>query len=527
MFIQHRIRKFSSILFRILLVMILGGLVINATPLPVARANASTANSLSVGVVLPSQSVARWEQDGIWFNLAFADAGYTSTVLFSQNSSAIEKANVETLIAQGISVLIICPVNGDAAAAAVEVARAAGVKVIAYDRMIRNTAAVDYYITFDTLAVGSAQGQYLVSKATDQGNPLYLYAGHAFDNNAFLFFEGSWQVLQPKIADGTFVIKNSSAAVALQSHATLTHDEQAAIIAQITTEWNPGTASTLAQANLAGGTAADKGDVFILAPADFIARAISDVFAADADVSSYVITGQDAEWDSVQYIINGKQAMTIFKDVRTLAKDAAAAAVTYLEGRTPVATKTYDNGTINVPSKPSALVTVDKNNLKAALIDTDYYHLTDFNWSNRLLLEPAVNGVLTSPFDSTIYSFSSGTFTDTVVITHTATFSATSSGRLEGIGHSFDITAIYSDTQQAAQPTTPYTITIQYTDEQKGALNESTLALYYWDGGQWIRETTSTVDIESNQIAAAPDHFSTWAVMGEIRRVYYLPLMRR
>jgi ABC-type uncharacterized transport system ATPase subunit len=101
-----------------------------------------------------------------------------------------------------------------AAAAAVEEAKAAGVKVISYDRLITNTQAVDYYVTFDSIAVGAQQAQYLVDHATGKGNPLYLYTGAATDNNAFLFFEGAWKVLQPKIADGTFVIKNSSQAVA-------------------------------------------------------------------------------------------------------------------------------------------------------------------------------------------------------------------------------------------------------------------------------------------------------------------------
>ena len=152
-------------------------------------------------------------------------AGYDVEILFSQGDSAKEKANVEALITKGIKVLIICPQDGTAAAAAAEAARAAGVKVISYDRLIRDTDAVDYYVTFDSIAVGAAQAQYLVDKATGTGNPLYLYAGAASDNNAFLFFEGAWNVLQPKIADGTFVIKNSSEAVALQDKATLTRDE--------------------------------------------------------------------------------------------------------------------------------------------------------------------------------------------------------------------------------------------------------------------------------------------------------------
>ena len=93
-------------------------------------------------------------------------------------------------------------------------------KVISYDRLIRDTDAVDYYVTFDSVAVGAAWSQYLIEQAGGtKGNPLYLYTGAASDNNAFIFFEGAWETIQPKIADGTFVIKNSSEAVALQGQA--------------------------------------------------------------------------------------------------------------------------------------------------------------------------------------------------------------------------------------------------------------------------------------------------------------------
>src|SRR3970282_1653904 len=124
---------------------------------------------------------------------------------------------------------------------------ASGVKVISHDRLILNTEAVDYYVTFDSLAVGAAQAQYLVDKASGNGNPLFLYAGAASDNNAFLFFEGAWTVLQPKIADGTFVIKNSSEAEGLKDKATLTRDEMGKIIGQVTTNWDFNNAKSLAE----------------------------------------------------------------------------------------------------------------------------------------------------------------------------------------------------------------------------------------------------------------------------------------
>src|SRR5512136_1805629 len=187
----------------------------------------TTGGKLAVGVVLPTKDEPRWIQDETRFNDAFKAAGYDVEILFSQGDSAKEKANVEALIAKGVKVIIICPQDATAAAAAADEARAAGVKVISYDRLIRDTEAVDYYVTFDSVAVGAAWSKYLIQQAgSTKGNPLYLYAGAPTDNNAFLFFQGAWETIQPKIADGTFVIKNSADAVNLQSKPTLTRDEQ-------------------------------------------------------------------------------------------------------------------------------------------------------------------------------------------------------------------------------------------------------------------------------------------------------------
>jgi putative multiple sugar transport system substrate-binding protein len=347
-----------------------------ATTAPAATV--ASASAFQVGIVLPTKDEPRWIQDQTRFNDAFKASGTTVQILFSQGDPAKEKANVESLISQGIKVLIICPQDATAAAAAVDEAHAAGIKVVSYDRLVLGTASVDYYVTFDSIAVGKAQAQYLVDHATGTKNPLYLYAGAASDNNAFLFFEGAWEVLQPKIADGTFVIKNSSQAVGLQANATLTHDQEAQIIGQITTNWDFNTAKNLSEANLTAATAADKGNVFILAPNDGTARAIADAFAADKDVKSYVVTGQDAEEASVQYIIDGKQSMTVLKDVRTLVKDAIAAATDYLNGTTPPQTTTYNNGKVDVPAQPSVVVTVDKTNVKAAVIDSGYWPAADF-----------------------------------------------------------------------------------------------------------------------------------------------------
>jgi putative multiple sugar transport system substrate-binding protein len=344
----------------------------------VGLAACGKANKVDIGIVLPTKDEPRWVQDEARFKEALKGTNYSVEILFSQGSSAKEKENVDALIAKGIKTLIICPQDGSAAAAAVEAAKKEGIKVISYDRLITNTDAVDYYVTFDSVAVGEAQAKYLVEQASGSGNPLYLYAGAASDNNAFLFFEGAWNVLQPKIADGTFVIKNSSEAVALQGKATLTREEMGKIVGQVTTNWDFNEAKNKAEANLTAASDADKGNVFILAPNDGTARAIADAFAADSAVKDYKVTGQDAEKASVQYIIDGKQSMTVFKDVRTLVKDSIAMAIAVLEKKTPETTGSYNNGKIDVKAKQTEVIVVKQDNVKASLVDSGYYPASDF-----------------------------------------------------------------------------------------------------------------------------------------------------
>jgi len=341
---------------------------------------AFAADKLAVGIVLPTKDEPRWIQDQTRFQEALKKAGIGVEILFSQGDSAKEKANVESLITKGVKVLIICPQDASAAAAAADAANKAGVKVISYDRLIRDTTSVDYYVTFDSIAVGAAWGDYLIKNAKGKGNNLFLYAGAASDNNAFIFFEGAWGALQPKIKDGTFIVRNSSEAVALMGKAKLTREEMGKIIGQVTTNWDFNVAKSKAEANLTAAKKEMKGNVYICAPNDGTARAIADAFAADKDVTKYYISGQDAEKASIQYIIDGKQSMTVFKDVRMLVDDAIKAATALVAGKPPAAKGSYNNGKKDVPAIQSQVITVDKDNVKKILIDGGYWKATDFVW---------------------------------------------------------------------------------------------------------------------------------------------------
>ena len=283
-------------------------------------ADKSASGTIQVGIVLPTKDEPRWLQDQAQFESILSDAGFTNQVMFSQGSSATEKTNVETLISKGISVLIICAQDGAAAAAAVEAAKAAGVTVIAYDRLITGTDAVDYYVTFDSFAVGAAQGQYLVDNApAGSGIPLYLYAGAATDNNAFIFFEGAWSVLQPKIADGTFVIENSSEAEALQNKAELTRDEVGKIVGQVTTDWDFNVAKSTAVSQLTGNKMLDIiiGKYTALCSKnglDFNAKALTSnlSFVHDSDISAMVGNLLDNAFEAAKQAENGKIEFSLY-----------------------------------------------------------------------------------------------------------------------------------------------------------------------------------------------------------------------
>lgn len=330
-----------------------------------------------IGVVLPTEDKERWVQDEAYFKELMEESDYDVEVVFSQSSSAVEKENVENLINKGADVIVICA--QDCAGAAVETAKEANVPVISYDRLVTDTDTVDYYVTFDSYSIGKAQAEYLVSSFEGQKSvPLYLYAGDSKDNNTFILFESAWETLQPKIEDGTFVIANSSKANELKNKAELSREEQEKIVGQITTYNDPKEARKKAEAHLKAAGHDLEGDVAILASNDNDARAIAKVFETNRDIDSYVVTGQDAEKTSIQYILDGKQSMTVFKDIRALTKDTLDVAIALIEGRTPETTVVYNNGVIDVPARQLDVVVVTKDNVKKELFDSGYYDETTF-----------------------------------------------------------------------------------------------------------------------------------------------------
>lgn len=333
-------------------------------------------NELDIGIVLPTKDEDRWLADEATFKQMIEEKGIKAEIMYSQADPAIEKSNVEALIEKGIKVLMICPFDGAAAASTVEMAKEEGVQVISYDRLITGTEAVDYYVAFESAKIGEAMGQYLVDQAAAYGGSglnLYLYSGALTDNNSFTYFQGNWNALQPKIADGTFIVRNSEVAEKYKDIKDLSYDQLYEIMQSVDTEWTPSVAKSLAEANLTNAAPEEKALSFITAPDDNTARAIADAFMADADVQEFRICGADGVEGSVQYLIDGKQDMTVYCNPAMIAVAAMDLAEKLIAGEKVASAETINNEAIDIPVIRCDVQPVTRDNLVEVWLDAGVY----------------------------------------------------------------------------------------------------------------------------------------------------------
>ena len=338
-------------------------------------------STLDIGIVLPTKDEDRWLADEAKFLELIKEKGYKAEIMYSQASAATEKTNVEALIAKGIKVLIICPFDVAAAASTVQMAKDEGVYVISYDRLITDTTAIDYYVAFESIKIGEAMGQYLVDQAAAYGGSglnLYLYSGALTDNNSFSYFRGYWNALQPKIADGTFIVRNSEVAMKYKDIYDLSHEQLYEIMQSVDTEWEPEHAKTLAEADLTNASAEEKALSFIIAPDDNTGRAVADAFMADADVKEYRLCGADGVEGSVQYMIDGKQDMTVYCNPEMITEAAMQLAEKLAKGEKVTASETVDNGAKAVETLRSDVQTITRDNLVEVFLDGGVYEKSNY-----------------------------------------------------------------------------------------------------------------------------------------------------
>jgi len=328
----------------------------------------------TVGVAMPTETSERWIADGKAVKAGLEAAGYKVDLQYAADDIPTQSQQIDQMITKGDSLLIIASIDGTALSSQLQAAADKKIPVIAYDRLIRDTQNVDFYVTFDNYMVGVQQASSLLvglgllnkdgSKGTKTGPyNVELFAGSLDDNNAHFFWQGAVDTLKPYIDGGQIVVKSGQDKI-----------EQAA-----TLRWLQETAQKRMEDLLTSTyTSGAKLDA-VLSPYDGISRgiitALQNVGYGTAAKPMPIVTGQDSEIASVKLINDGVQYSTIFKDTRKLAEQAVVAADTYLKGSTPEAndTKTYDNGVKVVPSFLLASDIIYKDNIQSLLVDSGYW----------------------------------------------------------------------------------------------------------------------------------------------------------
>ena len=327
-----------------------------------------------IGVSMPTQTSERWIADGEAVKSGLEEAGYDVDLQFAGDDIPTQSQQIDSMITQGADLLIIAAIDGTALSGQLQAAADAGIKVIAYDRLIRDSANVDFYVTFDNYAVGVQQatsllvGLGLLNQDGSEGDAtgpfnVELFAGSLDDNNAHFFWGGAIDTLQPYMDAGTLVVKSGQINI-----------EQAAIL-----RWQQETAQKRMEDLLTSayndGSTVDG----VLAPYDGLSRgiitALQNAGYGTADKPMPPVTGQDAEIASVKLIADGVQFATIFKDTRKLAEQSVVAAQAYLTGGEPEAndTETYDNGVKVVPSYLLESDIVYADNIESLLVESGYW----------------------------------------------------------------------------------------------------------------------------------------------------------
>ena len=317
-----------------------------------------------VGVAMPTKDLQRWNQDGENMKAMLEAAGYEVDLQYGANEIATQVSQIENMVANGCKVLVIASIDGDSLGTVLAQAKENNIPVIAYDRLIMNSDAVSYYATFDNWLVGTKQGEF-IRDALDLDNAagpfnIEFITGDPGDNNINFFFDGAMSILQPYLDSGKLVCPSGQTEKAVVATANWATDA-----AQSRFE-------NILAANYADGTPLHA----VLASNDSTALGVENALASSYTNEVYpVITGQDCDIAIMKNLIEGKQAMSVFKDTRTLASKVVEMVDALMKGSEPPIndTKTYDNGKGVVPSFLCEPVGCTVENYKELLIDSGYY----------------------------------------------------------------------------------------------------------------------------------------------------------
>lgn len=332
-----------------------------------------------IGISMPTQSLERWNRDGAYLDEQFKAAGFETILTFSDNDSGRQVNDIQNMLADGVNLLIVAAIDGEALNTAMNEAAEANVPVISYDRLILNDA-VSYYVSFDNYTVGKLQGEFIkntldLDNAGDKVYNMEITAGDPADNNAGYFYNGAVDVLKPYIDAGTLKVVSGQ----------IDFDKVA------TAQWNTDTALERAQ-NVLSSYYADGTQLDVwLCSNDSTALGVAQAITSDyAGSNSVLITGQDGDEANLKNIVDGVQTMTVYKNVSNEAIVTLGLAKAMLAGDTideslistfniecAYDTESYETSAGN--KCPSFLLVpnvITKDNLQD-LVDTGLYTMGD------------------------------------------------------------------------------------------------------------------------------------------------------
>jgi len=375
-------KKVIALVLAIALALVLvacGTAATKASPEASAAATEEVAAGGKIGVAMPTKSLERWNRDGSFLQKAFEEKGYEVELVYSDNDVAKQVSDIENLIADKVNLLVIVAIDGESLSTVLQSAVDAKIPVISYDRLIMNTDAISYYVSFDNYTVGKLQGEYVVDtlkldlKDTSKSYNIEFTAGDPADNNAGFFFNGAFDVLKPYIDAG--ILKVPSGQMKFEEVATAS--------------WKTETALNRMQNILASyyadGTVLD----VALCSNDSTALGVTQAIGSDyKGTNSVIITGQDGDEANLANIVDGKQSMTVYKAVANEAVVTVDLADAILKGETPNGdliksagwtfdctydTESYNNNNATIPSYLLVPTVVTKDNIQTELVDTGYY----------------------------------------------------------------------------------------------------------------------------------------------------------
>ncbi len=306
---------------------------------------ASDEDMIKIGFSMDTLLEERWIKDRDLFKEAVEALGAEVEILAANGDDAVQIAQAETLISQGVDLLVVVPHNAEAMAAIVKKAHLAGIKVMAYDRLVKN-ADIDLYVSFDNEKVGELQAK-AITKLVPKGKYVYI-GGAETDNNAHLFKKGVFKVLQPLIDKGDIKV----------------------VFDQWSKDWTPANALV----NMDAALKANHNQIdAVIAANDATAGGVIQALAAKGLAGKIPVAGQDAELAGVQRIVQGTQIMTVYKPIKALTQEAAELAVRMAKVEKIKADRKINNGKIEVPSVLLSPIAVDKLNIDETII-ADGFH---------------------------------------------------------------------------------------------------------------------------------------------------------